>query len=200
MVDVEAYAADCRVYGRIDAGEGRLTDLLNGARELRVQDVRLESLDDGHVVEMPELTVGWDELHAVVATGPRGDPSRRVRTHITRVVVELGPYRVEGALHGFPAGDPLGMVLRRPTWVPLTDARISYSRRAEQVTEEFATLLVNRDLARSMRAAEGEAGVLRWEAANAFGSRRAVEGARPAGEGSSEPPEPSPVAPATPGS
>ncbi len=196
MVEIEAYAADCRVYGRIDAGDGRLTDLLNGARELRIEDVRLVSLSDGHVMELPELTVGWDELHAVIVVGTRGDASRRVRTHVTRVEVALGPYHVEGQLHGFPAGDALGMVLRRPTWVPLTDATITYRRGAEQAADEAAVLIVNRDLATSMRAAPGEAGGLRWVAVNPSGTAaRPLERTRPPGEEAGASPDPAPVAP-----
>jgi hypothetical protein len=194
MVEIEAYAADCRVFGKTDAGDGRLTDLLNGARELRIEDVRLKSLSDGHILEMPELTVGWDELYAVVAAGPRGESSRRVRTHVTRVEVALGPYHVEGELHGFPAGDALGMVLRRPTWVPLTNATIAYRREADEATDEVATLIVNRDLASSMRAVPGEAGGLRWEAVNpAGGGARAVERPRPVADEAAASGEPAPV-------
>lgn len=172
MVELEAYAADCRVHGHLEIGPGRLTDVLNAAAEVSIRDVRLESLSDGHVVEMPELTAGRDELYAVRGAGPRGELARRIRTHVTRVRVELGPYHVEGALHGYPAGDPLGMVLRRPSWVPLTDAVIEYTAGGEPVKDEFDTLLVNRDLATSMRALDGEAGVLRWESVNPVGASR----------------------------
>lgn len=201
MVELEAYAADCRVHGRLEVGAGRLTDALNASGEVVIRDVRLESLSDGHVVEMPELTTGRDELYAVGGSGPRGELARRIRTHVTRVRVELGPYHVEGALHGYPAGDPLGMVLRRPSWVPLTDATIQYSAGGEQVKDEFATLLVNRELATSMRALDGEAGVLRWESVNPAGTIRnpvepvvrpdagaqAVPGVAPEGDQGAEP-------------
>lgn len=185
MIELEAYAADCRVRGRVELGDARLSDVLNGSRELVIRGARLESLADGHVVEADEITVGLDELHAVVAAGPRGDSARRVRTHVTRVEVDLGPYRVEGALHGLPAGDPLGMILRRPPWVPLTDAKITYHRGTGPVTDEVETLLVNRELARSMRPVEGEAAVLRWEAVNPL----------PGGPRPAAPPSPPPSPP-----
>ena len=184
MVEFEAYAADCRVYGSVSLGDARLTDLLNAASEVLIRDARLTSLADDHEVAVPELTVALDELYAVVASGPRGDAARRVRTRMTRVRVELGPYHVEGTLHGLPAGDPLGMVLRRPAWVPLTDVRITYGSGPAGVTDEVPTLLINRELASSMRAVEGEAGVLRWEAANPqVGAARAAEPARRADQG-----------------
>jgi hypothetical protein len=167
MLELEAYAADCRVYGRVDLGDRRLTDMLNGAPELRVADAKLEGLADGHVVEMSELTIGRDELFAVVASGPRGDAARRVRTHTTRVTVDLGPYHVEGNVHGTPASDPLHVALRRAAWVPLTDATVTYRRGPDAVTDEVATLLVNRELATSFKAVQEVSAALPWEAARA---------------------------------
>jgi len=81
VLDFEAYAADCRLFGHLEPGDGRLTDLLNATAELRLEDVCLESLEDGHVVEIPEIVVSIGELCAVVASGPRGDIGRRLRTH-----------------------------------------------------------------------------------------------------------------------
>jgi hypothetical protein len=158
MVEFDAYAVDCRVYGQIELGEGRLSDQLDHTLELLVRDVRLQDLSDGHVVGMPELTVALDELCAVVASGPRGDLARRLHTRTTRVEVEVGPYRIEGAVHDTPASNPLGLVLRRAAWVPLTEATIMYRRGADDVSEEVETLLVNRHLMRSFRAVE-EAGL-----------------------------------------
>ena len=126
MIAMEAYAADCRLFGYVDLGEGRLTDFLNASPELRIQDARLESLADGHVTEAAELMVARDELCAVIAIGPRGDTARRLRTHATRVEVDLGPYQVVGEVHGTPASDPLGAVLRRAAWVPLTGVTVMY--------------------------------------------------------------------------
>jgi len=198
MMEFEAYAADCRLHGRLEIGDRRLTDALNAAEEVTVRDVRLESLSDGHTVEMPELTARCDELYAAVGDGRRGEPGRRIRTHATRVQVVLGPYCVEGALHGFPAGDPLGMVMRRPSWLPLTDAIIEYSAAGAHAKEEHATLLVNRDLATSLRALDGEPGVLRWESVNPLGGiRHRVEQAASPGDAdatSTAQPEPAPPA------
>jgi hypothetical protein len=164
MTAFDAYAADCRLFGEVDSGGGRLTDLLNGVSAVRIVDARLESLSDAHIVESPEVIVDRDELCAVVADGPRGDIARRLRTRAIKVIVELGPYQVEGSIHGTPASNPLAGVLRRAPWVPLTDAIITYRRGTEFVTDEVATLLVNRGLARSVRADDEEAQVPAWEA------------------------------------
>ena len=163
MIDLNAYAADCRLYGRADLGDGRLTDRLNATPELRIVDARLESLEDGHVVESPEVTVATEELCAVVASGPRGEAARRLRTHATRVVMDLGPYRVVGLVHGTPASDPLATALRRAAWLPLTDATVSYRRGPDSVSDEVETLLVNRPLASLFRPLEEESVALPWE-------------------------------------
>ena len=163
MLDLEAYAADCRLFGHVELGKGRLTDLLNATQQLRVCDARLESLADGHVVEIPEVEVSFDELYAVVASGPRGDVERRLRTHATRVEVDLGPYRVVGLVHGTPAANPLGSAVRRAAWLPLTDATVTYERDMDPVSEDVETLLVNRMLARSLRALEEPSVAFPWE-------------------------------------
>jgi hypothetical protein len=164
-VQFDAYAADCRVRGLVDLGDRRLTDVLNANPELQLSDAQLEALDDGHVVDVPELQVGREELYAVVATGSRGDAARRVRTHTTRVAVELGAYHVEGHVHGTPASDPLFLALRRAAWVPLTDATISYRRGDEDVRDEVGTLLVNRTLASSFKELEIDGVAVPWETA-----------------------------------
>jgi hypothetical protein len=151
MVELHAYAADCCVIGQVELSDARLSDQLNRSADLQIYDVRVEDLADGHVVMMPELTVAHEELCAVVASGPRGDTARRLNTRTTRVEVEIGPYRVEGRVHSPPAGDPFGSVLRRGTWVPLTEAIVIYSRGDEIVRDKAMTLLVNRHLMRLFR-------------------------------------------------
>jgi hypothetical protein len=164
VIELDAFAADCRVYGDVDLGEGRLTDLLNGVEELRIGNARLESLVDGHVAQSDELVVSRDELYAVVAGEPRGSVARRLHTHASKVVAELGPYHVTGSIHGTAASNPLAGVLRRAPWVPLTDAVITYPKGAHTFSEKFPTLLINRAVASSIRAAVDEATPhLPWE-------------------------------------
>ena len=151
MVEFDAYASDCRVYGQVELGEGRLSDQINGTEELHILDARLEDLADGHIVAMPELSVGHEELCAVVATGPRGDPARRLNTRTARVEVEVGPYRVVGRVHGPPTADPFASVLRRAGWIPMTEVTVTYRRGLDDVSEKVVTLLVNRHLMRTFR-------------------------------------------------
>jgi hypothetical protein len=154
MVELDAYAADFRLYGHVELGEGRLSDQLNSTAELHLRDARLEDLGDGQMVAMPKLKVALDELCAVVATGPRGDAARRLNTRTAHVEVEVGPYRVVGRVHGPQTADPFASVLRRAAWVPLTEATVTYRRGGEDVTDRVATLLVNRHRMHSFRVAE----------------------------------------------
>ncbi|MGH2513581.1 MAG: hypothetical protein ACRDGQ_12935, partial [Candidatus Limnocylindrales bacterium] len=90
MIAFAAYAADCRFQAELDPGPGRLTDLLNTSDRLQLVNVRLESLGDGHLERNDSLIVELAELFAVVASGYRGDPSRRIRTRTIEVVARLG--------------------------------------------------------------------------------------------------------------
>jgi hypothetical protein len=180
VLDFAGYAADCRVFGHIDPGDRRLSDVLNATAQLRIVNARLEALADGHVVELPDITIERDELYAVVASGPRGDVTRRLRTITTRVTADVGAYHVEGDVHGTPASDPLSAALRRAAWIPLTSVTITYSLAGSEIQDALPTLLVNRTLARSLVAHEEEHRALPWEAAADAGrltpaTRRAID-------------------------
>src|ERR1035437_3222405 len=151
MIEFDAYAADCRVYGHVELVADRLSDQRNPTVEVAIREAQLPDLGDGHVVALAELTIGHEDLCAVVANGPRGNAARRLTTRTTRVEVEIGPYRIEGRVHGPPAGNPFASVLRRAGWVPLTDALVTYQRCDEHVWEKAPTLLVNRHLMRLFR-------------------------------------------------
>src|SRR5450759_4012779 len=64
-VEFTAYSGDCRASGWISLDGNRLTDMLNAHDEFELVDVLMESLSDGHVIEVHELVVGRDELYAV---------------------------------------------------------------------------------------------------------------------------------------
>ena len=163
VVAIRAYAADCRVFGTVDLGDRRMTDVLNATPEIRVVAARLEDLQSDTVVELPELLIGREELCVVEASGSQGDPDRRLKTRTTRVAVEIGPYRVEGSIHGTAASDPFANMVRRATWVALTDAIISDGVSEMAPDAGFRTLIVNRDLATVFREIEEALTVLPWE-------------------------------------
>jgi hypothetical protein len=155
MIEFVGFADDCRVEGRVDLQDSRLADLLNKQPSITVRDCILVSTLDGHSQSFDELEIGRDELDAVVASGPRGDPRRRLATRPAGVSVKLGPYSAEGFMHGPPAANPFRGLDKKPAMVALTDAVLEYEFCREAVEERFGTLLVNRRLAQSMRLLAG---------------------------------------------
>ena len=61
-------------------------------------------------------------MPAVRAAMPR-DGADTLPKH---VAMKVGPYEVQGYLHGLPGADPIAAIRRRKSMMPLTDARIEY--------------------------------------------------------------------------
>jgi hypothetical protein len=150
-IDFVGFSDDCRVEGTVDLEDARLVDLLNRNPVIVVHHVKIISTLDGHTQEFEQLEIGRDELDIVVASGPRGDPERRLATKPSRVTMKLGPYSAEGFMHGTHAANPVRDISRRPAMVAITDAVIEYQFCGEPVSESFRTLLINRDMAAFLR-------------------------------------------------
>ena len=150
-IDFIGFAEDCRVEGKVDLEDARLADLLNRRPSIVVHDVKLVSTLDGHTQEFEQLEIERDELDIVVASGPRGDPKRRLATRPNGVTMKLGPYCAEGFMHAPPTANPVRDISHRPTMVAITDAVLEYQFCDEPVSQWFNTILVNRDLAISLR-------------------------------------------------
>jgi len=146
-IEFSAYAEDCRLFGHLVLDRDRLTDVLNEVGRLVLVDVMVESLASGEIVEVKELTVDRDELLAVEANGPRGDPNRRTRMRPYPVGVNLGPYLVRGYVHTTPGSDPLLAVRRKRAMVPLTEATIEYQAGGTRLQRRSSTIVFNRELA-----------------------------------------------------
>jgi hypothetical protein len=144
-VEFVAFSEDCVLAARLALSAERLTDLLNDHESYALTDVTVESLADGHVVELPEVEVTRDEIFLVIASGPRGHAGRRQRTRQHPVVMQLGPYLVQGYFHGLPGSEPLSSLRRRKAMVPLTDASIEYVAGGAVQRQHVDTVIVNRD-------------------------------------------------------
>jgi hypothetical protein len=132
------------VQGRVELGTGRLSDQVNEVDVLTFYDATLCALDDGHEVALPEVEVERRELHVIEVDGHRGDPVRRKRTVEERVLLEVGPFVIEGNLHRPPNALPLASLTRWATFVPVTEARIGFREGdAEPLIREV--VLVNRE-------------------------------------------------------
>ena len=158
-IDFIGFAEDCRVEGKVDLEDARLADLLNRRPSIVVHDVTLVSTLDGHTQEFEQLEIERDELDIVVASGPRGDPKRRLATRPNGVTMKLGPYCAEGFMHAPPTANPVRDIAHRPTMVAITDAVLEYSFCEKPVSEWFRTLLVNREMAVSLRSVANPGGV-----------------------------------------
>ncbi len=146
-IEFSAYTEDCRLFGHLRLDGERLTDMLNALDELALVGVMVESLTDDVAFEVAELVISRDELLVVEASGPRGNPNRRVRARPFPIGVQLGPYLTRGYVHVTPGADPLLAVRRKRLMVPLTEATIEYQAGGTRVQRRSSTIIFNRELA-----------------------------------------------------
>src|ERR1035437_5208354 len=106
QIDFVGFCEDCRVEGKVDLDESRLADMLNSSAKIVVRDVTVVSTLDGYTQAFAKLEIGRDELDIVVASGPRGDPKRRLATKPNGVTMKLGPYCAEGFMDPLPPPPP----------------------------------------------------------------------------------------------
>jgi len=146
-VEFVAFTEDCRVSGRIQLDCDRLSDTLNDHLDYLLCDVQVESLEDGRSVDAAEVPIARDELIAVLAGDPRGNPNRRMHTLVHPVTVEAGPHLIRGYLHALPGMEPLAWAHRRRPMIPLSDAWIEYRSGGITQVTTYGTIVVNRDRA-----------------------------------------------------
>ena len=145
-IEFTGFAGDCIITGRFLLGAKRLTDQLNLARTVTLEDVVLEGLD-GQRVTTPTFTIECSELCAVVGRGPRGPRGLRIATARRRLHAQIGPYVVLGRYHGPLGATSLRDFAERDPMVPLTDATIAYVVGGILEVVDAPTLIVNRELA-----------------------------------------------------
>lgn len=146
-----AWAADCRVQGDVEVGDGRLSDRVNDIDLLTFHNAHLQSIDDGRELEMHELEVERRELHVIEVHGHRGDPRRRQRTVQDRVMVQVGPYVVTGSLHRSPVSLPLAPLSGWSRFLPLTDAIVGISGRQDAPVRQDVVLVNREQISRTER-------------------------------------------------
>jgi hypothetical protein len=144
-VEFAAYAEDCRLFGFMRLRADRMTDVLNDQSDYSLTDVMVVRLADGVATQMVGLTVHRDELLAVRAAGPRGDPARRSRRRPFPITLQTGPYIIHGYVHGFPGADPIQQIRRRLPMVPLTESWIEYQSAGQQHRARVGTIIVNHE-------------------------------------------------------
>jgi hypothetical protein len=73
--------------------------------------------------------------------------------------MRLGPYNAEGFMHAPPTANPVRDIDHRPVMVAVTDAILEYQFCDEPVSEWFRALLVNREMASSLRTVANAGGL-----------------------------------------
>lgn len=154
QIDFRAFTADCLIAGKLELTAPRLTDMLNAEPMLHLTEVVLEALSDGHRIAIPAYTLHRDEIYAVKVTGPRGSKALRIVTVPHRVQAQIGPYNVLGRLNAAPGIDALRTMTDRGVMLPLTDATIAYVVAGILEVRDASTVIINRELASWVRAAE----------------------------------------------
>jgi len=139
-----AWAGDCVVRGEVSISDGRLSDLVNQTELLTFFGATLDSLADGHQVQVDELEVERNELHIIEVQGHRGDPARRLRTVPERVWMQVGPFELTGNLHRAPSAAPLASLGSWARFVPMTEVEIRYPGKDEAGARKDV-VLVNRE-------------------------------------------------------
>jgi hypothetical protein len=145
-IEFNGFSGDCRITGRMTLFGDRLSDMLNDQKQFRLSKVVLESLEDGHRVEIDSIVLDRTDLYVAIATGPRGSSDLRITLDQVRMQLGIGPFVVAGRLHSLPGADPLQSVMQRQPMVPLTSATIAYSSQGEVHVVDAETLIVNREL------------------------------------------------------
>ena len=142
-VRIEGYTVDGILAGTV-ACPGHLRDALEGSPELTVEQAVLTPLDGRQPAPPAAVRIQVDDL--VVATSDEPLPGV-VHAAWHAIVVEAGPYRLEGELATLPGFDA-GRAITRPTgtFVHLRDVRIALLGRPEAGTAIHREGLVNRYL------------------------------------------------------
>jgi hypothetical protein len=152
-IDFTGFAGDCIITGHLVLRAKRLTDELNLARTITLEDVVLNGLD-GQRVTAPTFTIDRSELCAVVGRGPRGRRALRIATDKRRLQAQIGPYVVLGRYHGPLGATSLRDFAERDPMVPLTDATVAYVVGGILEVVDASTLIINRELAAWYREAD----------------------------------------------
>lgn len=158
-IDFSAYADDYTAEGTLELADDRLSDLLENADELEIENVVIRALDDGRMHALPSAVVPRHDLCLVMATGPRGRRDRRIRTRAYPMRAESGPYVVIGYFQGPITADPLIIAMRREV-IALSPATVTctIAGEATQIAHD-AVLLIRAKLSLFEAASDADVGL-----------------------------------------
>ena len=140
-IRVEVYTSGGAAGGHL-ARSVPLRDALSSDEPLRLEGTVWQGLDDPEPSQIGSMVIPVDDILLVVADD---EPELRVHSSWHHVVLETGPYRLEGELATMPGFDP-GRSLARPTgeFVMLREIRLSLRDRPDAGSSAGDHVLVNR--------------------------------------------------------
>lgn len=138
------YTGDSLAFGYLPLSAGRVTDLMNDHDSFEFVDAHIESIDDGHGLDLRSVAILREEIFAAAVAGPRGDPRHRKRTRSVPIELRVGPYDVRGNIHVAPGTDPIISFRNRRTMVPLTEATVEWDAPDGRQVARWETVVVNR--------------------------------------------------------
>lgn len=140
-INVEVYTTEGMASGVLDR-PGTLREVLGTDRQLRLDGAAWQALDDPVPRFAGSLTLATDDVLLAVGDDERAGPVHAARHH---VLLDAGPYVLEGELITIPGFDP-GRSLARPTgeFVLLHEIRLSVRGRPEAGVAVGDHALVNR--------------------------------------------------------
>jgi hypothetical protein len=137
-----AFGDDAVLHGELLLEGDRLSDFIGQEGPFQIESVVMEALDDGRTLEVPAVSIARDDIVAITAGGPRGNPARRIRTRPHPARAQAGPYEIVGYVHAPPSAHPFSGVVRRRV-LPMTSALIRYRAAGRPLEWSFDALLVN---------------------------------------------------------
>ncbi len=152
---VEFWAANERTLVGMDLGEGRLTDVINGADFLRVVRLDGQPEDPSQPIEMLP-SQRWSRLAfgdaLLILPPPQAtDPNRRLHRPRQPVEIVIGPFLVSGMVHVPPGAQAAGFLLRQNArFVAVTRAAVRDSQ-LEGFEQRADVVLVNMRMIETIR-------------------------------------------------
>jgi len=152
---VEFWAASQRTLVGMDLGQGRLTDLINGADFLSVVLLDGQPEDPSQAIEM-RRSQRWSRLAVgdalLILPPPQAtDPNRRLHRPRQPVEIAIGPFLVSGMVHVPPGAQAAGFLLRQNArFVAVTRAAVRDSQ-LEGFEQRADVVLVNMRMIETIR-------------------------------------------------
>jgi hypothetical protein len=140
-IRVDVYTTGGMASGML-ARSGTLREVLSADLEIQLERAAWQALDEAAPRSAGTLTFATDDILFAIA---EDEPSGPLHVAWHHVLLDAGPYLLEGELSTMPGFDP-GRSLTRPSgdWVLLRDVRLSIRARPEAGVSMGDHALVNR--------------------------------------------------------